>query len=196
MPSLSPDRIARLLEPFLQATPTPDIFFLQLAAYLDLLLKWNARTNLTAIRDAESIVTRHFGESLFLARHLPQNIHTVLDLGSGAGFPGLPLHLLRPDLTVTLAESQHKKAAFLREVVRSLHLSTHVHAGRAESLVGTQHFDVVTLRAVDNMSLAKSIAGQLGTTILILTTKRELGLAAAGSHLPIPQTIDGVLVLS
>ncbi len=196
MPALSLDRISHLLRPFLEAAPfpLPAALFLQLSHYLDLLLKWNARTNLTAIRDPETIVSRHFGESLFLATHLPPDIHTVLDLGSGAGFPGLPLHLLRPDLTVTLAESQGKKAAFLREVIRSLALSTQVHAGRAEDLVGKQRFDVVTLRAVDNMALARHVADRLGTIRLILTSKRDAGNPELGSHIPIPQTSDGILL--
>ena len=196
MPALSPDRIAHLLQPFLKSAPAPlpETLFLQLSLYLDLLLKWNARTNLTAIHDPQAIVTRHFGESLFLACHLPVGVHTILDLGSGAGFPGIPLHLLRPDLTVTLAESQGKKAAFLREAVRSLALSTFVHAGRAEDLVGRQRFDIVTLRAVDNMTLARRLADQLGTSKLILTSTRDAGDARVGSHIPIPQTTDGVLL--
>ncbi len=80
----------------------------KLSLYLDLLLKWNARTNLTAIRDPEEIVRRHFGESLFTAAHLPA-AQTLLDFGSGAGFPGLPIALFLPQLRVTLAESQNKK---------------------------------------------------------------------------------------
>src|ERR1700728_3898680 len=100
MPTLSESAIATLLIPSL--TP-PAAILPQLSAYLDLLLKWNARTNLTAIRDPEEIVRRHFGESLFVARHLPA-CDTLLDLGSGAGFPGIPIQLALPELNVTLAE--------------------------------------------------------------------------------------------
>src|SRR5438067_3390615 len=149
MPTLSEAEIADLLVPYL---PDPPATLLpQLSSYLDLLLKWNARTNLTAIRDPEEIVRRHFGESLFAARHLSleneqllekpeisgpdSDAITLLDLGSGAGFPGLPIALLCPGVQVTLAESQNKKAAFLREVVRSLRLpNAEVWAARAETL--------------------------------------------------------------
>lgn len=122
--------------------------------YLLLLLRWNARTNLTAIRDEEGILRRHFVESIIGARVLPTGIDTLLDFGSGAGFPGVPIALCRPEISVTLAESQGKKAAFLREVCRTLKLSARVHAGRAEKL--SENFDCVVLRAVDRMGEAVS----------------------------------------
>jgi 16S rRNA (guanine527-N7)-methyltransferase len=139
--------------------------------YLALLQKWNAKTNLTAIRDAESILRRHFLESILCARSLPANIATLLDFGSGAGFPGIPIALINIDLKVTLAESQHKKAAFLREAVRSLNLTTSVHSGRAEDL--RQTFDCITLRAVDHMEKAIPAALPLlapGGYLALLTT--------------------------
>jgi 16S rRNA (guanine527-N7)-methyltransferase len=144
-----------ILAPYLGTYRPPVDLYPQLSTYLDLLLKWNARTNLTAIRDPDEIVRRHFGESLFAGVHLAAKLAseaTLLDLGSGAGFPGLPIQLLLPGLQVTLAESQNKKATFLREAVRTLGLPTRVHAARAETL--TSQFDCVTLRAVDHMSAA------------------------------------------
>jgi 16S rRNA (guanine527-N7)-methyltransferase len=157
MSTLSEARIAALLEPYLEsASLQPDIFA-QLSTYLDLLLKWNARTNLTAIREPEEIVRRHFGESLFAGLHLATRLAadaTLLDFGSGAGFPGLPIQLLHPDFRVTLAESQGKKASFLREAVRTLNLATEVWAARAETLPPTRRFGAVTLRAVDHMQQA------------------------------------------
>jgi 16S rRNA (guanine527-N7)-methyltransferase len=139
----------------------PSELYTQLSAYLDLLVKWNARTNLTSIRDPEEMVRRHFGESLFAGVHLGTRLSsgaTVLDFGSGAGFPGLPIQLLHPEFQVTLAESQGKKASFLREVVRTLCLKAEVWAGRVEAMPavdGTpRRFDAVTLRAVDNMQQA------------------------------------------
>ncbi len=179
MPTLTEARIASLLAPYLQPldgcplVAVPPDLFVQLGLYLDLLLRWNERTNLTAVRDAEIIVTRHFGESLLLARLLPPEAVTLLDLGSGAGFPGVPCQLLHPGLRVTLAESQGKKAAFLREVVRHLHLPTRVHAGRAEALSALS-FDVVTLRAVDKMDRALLLAADLGRQVLLLTTTSGL----------------------
>lgn len=128
-------------------------------AYLSLILRWNSRTNLTAIRDPEGILARHFVESIACARALPAGISTLLDFGSGAGLPGLPIALCRPEIAVTLAESQGKKAAFLREAVRTLGIPVAVHAARAEVLRTV--FDCVTLRAVDRMPDAVGAAASL-----------------------------------
>src|SRR5580692_8691345 len=104
-------------------------------AYLALLMRWNARLNLTAIRDEDGILSRHFLESIACARIIPAGAGTLLDFGSGAGFPGIPIALCRPEIAVTLAESQTKKAAFLQEALRILRLaSAKVHAGRGEAL--------------------------------------------------------------
>ncbi len=88
--------------------------------YLILLQRWNARTNLTAIRDEEDILRRHFIECIATAHALPFQAGTLLDFGAGAGFPGIPIALCCPEIHVTLAESQGKKTAFLREAVRTL----------------------------------------------------------------------------
>lgn len=187
MPTLSQDHIACLLAPYLTATEPPPELFAQLSTYLDLLLKWNARTNLTAIRDPEAIVQRHFGESLFAGIHLTSRLApgaALLDFGSGAGFPGLPIQLLRPDLHVTLAESQGKKASFLREVIRALGLRTEVWADRVEAMPSTagspRQFDAVTLRAVDQMEKALAEArlrvrpgGLLVTLVTALPPKAD-----------------------
>jgi 16S rRNA (guanine527-N7)-methyltransferase len=101
--------------------------------YLSLLLRWNARVNLTAIRDEEGILRRHFVESIACSRALPAGIRTLLDFGSGAGFPGIPIALCRPEIAVTLAESQGKKAAFLREAVRQLGIGAKQSADRLVS---------------------------------------------------------------
>ena len=130
----------------------------QLEAFLALLLQWNARINLTSVRDPESIVRRHFAESLFAAEHVPQNAATLLDFGSGAGFPGIPIAIARPHLTVTLAESQGKKAAFLREAVRTLGLRAEVWPSRVEQMPAERVFDAVILRAVDKMPHACKLA--------------------------------------
>jgi 16S rRNA (guanine527-N7)-methyltransferase len=98
--------------------------------YLSLLLRWNARVNLTAIRDQEGILRRHFVESIACARALPAGVRSLLDFGSGAGFPGIPIALCRPEIAVTLAESQGKKAAFLREAVRQLGLADRASGAR------------------------------------------------------------------
>jgi 16S rRNA (guanine527-N7)-methyltransferase len=173
MSTLSLSRIAELLRPY-SVEYDPGALE-SLSAFLDLLVKWNARTNLTAIRDPEEIVRRHFGESLFVARYLPA-CSTLLDLGSGAGFPGLPIQIARPGLNVTLAESQNKKASFLREAVRTLGLTTEVWGSRAEELSDDRRFDVVTLRAVDRPVDALKLARErviAGGTVAHLTVGEE-----------------------
>lgn len=129
--------------------------------YLELLLRWNARLNLTAVRSPEEMIRRHFVESAFAAGRLPESIFTLLDFGSGAGFPGIPIALCRSETQVTLAESQSKKAAFLHEAVRVLGLQCEVYAGRVENLPLGQLFDAVTVRAVDKMSAAGKRRGAI-----------------------------------
>ena len=98
----------------------------QFLAYFTVLLRWNAQLNLTAIREPEQIIQRHFVECAFAAQHLPWDVATLLDYGSGAGLPGIPIAICRPEIRVTLAESQGKKASFLREAARSC---GHFHRG-------------------------------------------------------------------
>jgi 16S rRNA (guanine527-N7)-methyltransferase len=173
-------------------------------AYAALLLRWNDRTNLTAIRDEDGVISRHFVESIACARLLPAGIESLLDFGSGAGFPGIPIALCRPEIAVTLAESQGKKAAFLREAVRILGLSTKVHSARAESL--TTRFDCVTLRAVDRMDKAVQLASRLvspGGCLALMTTGSELPIleAAAGQSwtwdkpIPLPEGDNKLLAI-
>jgi 16S rRNA (guanine527-N7)-methyltransferase len=143
--------------------------------YFSLILRWNARVNLTAIRDEEGIRKRHFVESIACARALPAGLGTLLDFGSGAGFPGIPIVLCRPEIVVTLAESQGKKAAFLQEAIRVLGITAKVHSGRAEALHTV--FDCVTLRAVDRMERAVQGAARLvrpGGWLALMTTGKEL----------------------
>lgn len=186
--SLTESQIAELLAPYLPGIPAG--ILAQILKYLDLLLKWNARTNLTAIRDPRQIVQRHFGESLFAGRHLGPETRTLLDLGSGAGFPGLPIALHRPEIAVTLAESQSKKASFLREAVRTLGVqNVEVWAGRAESMPADRRFDTVTLRAVDNMPAAIAAAAPCAAREILLLASAPPGLPsefALQSPIPMP----------
>lgn len=174
-------------------------------AYLALLLRWNARVNLTAIREEEGILARHFVESIACARALPGGIGTLLDFGSGAGFPGIPIAICRPEITVTLAESQGKKAAFLQEALRTLGLKTRVHTGRAESLA--VRFDCVTLRSVDQMEAAVRAAAKLvgrGGWLAPMTTGTDVKAvqAAAGegwswqAPVSLPGGTDRILALA
>ncbi len=174
----------------------------QLDVFLALLMQWNARINLTAVRNAESIVRRHFAESLFAAGHVPAGTATLLDFGSGAGFPGIPIGIARPEVAVTLAESQGKKAAFLREAVRTLGLRAEVWAGRVEEMPKERVFDAVTLRAVDKMPQACRFAvprvaagGWLGVFTTRATESALDGLAEIRwtAALPIPGSRQEIL---
>lgn len=171
-------------------------------AYLALIVKWNARMNLTAIRDPAEIVQRHFAECVFAAQHLPANVTTLMDFGSGAGLPGVPIAICRPEIGVTLAESQGKKAAFLREAVRTLDLTAEVWDRRVEQMPPQRVFDAVTLRAVDKMMGACAAAvprlAPDGTLMVFATRKTDAALdGLAGvqwqQDLPVPGSEHGFL---
>lgn len=153
--------------------------------YIELIVRWNSRMNLTAIREVDAIIDRHIVECIACGNALPHGIGSLLDYGSGAGFPGIPIAICRPEIDVTLVESQGKKAAFLQEAVRTLGLGVKVHPGRGEDI--ETHFDCVAMRAVDRMQTAIDAASKLvrpGGWLAILTTKAELakGKAAGGSE--------------
>ncbi len=118
LPSLAV--IRRALEEF--RLPAYDDQVLQIRDYIKILLSWNHKVNLTAIRDPLDILYRHFCESMFAGICVPIERGRLADVGTGAGFPGLPLKILRPGLQVFLIEANLKKAAFLAEVIRMLGL--------------------------------------------------------------------------
>ena len=206
--TMDPARIAELLRPFLAGPPAnsavhhsknpsdeePAVLshsqLQSISTYIDILVRWNTRINLTAIRDPEDIVTRHFGESLFAARILfpvPSSVSSVpsvvkgvgvaaADIGSGAGFPGLPLKLWAPHISLTLIESNHKKSAFLKEVTRALTLTdVNIQNARAETL--TSRYSVVTLRAVERfesiLPTAAALVAPAGRLALLIGSAQE-----------------------
>ena len=125
----------------------------QLQRYRALLLEWNQRFNLTAITDDEGIVLRHFVDSLMVLKVLPERPLRLIDVGTGPGFPGIPLKIARADLTVTVMDSVAKKVKFCDEVIRQLGLKAiRAEQGRAEEVAHQpayrEQFDVVTARAV------------------------------------------------
>ena len=273
---MNPARIVELLDPFLRAPLTPlgsiaipkdchsepakageepaalsSAQLQSISTYIDILIRWNARINLTAIRDPEDIVPRHFGESLFAARHLfpdgraagrraafdtsrgraalqgrvtsqeqsgasapepvanDQRLATndvrVADLGSGAGFPGLPIKLWEPTIALTLIESNHKKAAFLREVTRALTLTdVNIQNARAETLTST--FDVVTLRAVEHfqaiLSTAAALVAPTGHLALLISATQQDQACALLPHFtwsspaPVPHSRSRILLIA
>jgi len=118
----------------------------QLMQYVALLQKWNRTYNLTAVRDPLEMVTQHLLDSLVVVPHLAGA--TVADVGSGAGLPGIPLAIARPDWRLTLNDANQKKAAFLRQAVIELGLkNAEVHEGRVESWQPASRFAVVISRA-------------------------------------------------
>jgi 16S rRNA (guanine527-N7)-methyltransferase len=136
-----------------------------LEAHYSLLLKWNKTINLTSIRGIEEIVERHYCESIFLGLNVPAKPVRIADIGSGAGFPGIPVAVLRPDCTVTLIEAHHRKSVFLREASRKL-VNVRVLSKRAEEV--TERFDVVISRAVSYQDLALSL-GKLASNSILLS---------------------------
>ena len=123
---------------------------LQIQQYTELLLRWNEKVNLTAIRDPLEVLYRHFCESMYGAVVIPVEKCRLADVGSGGGFPGIPLKIIRPELDLYLVESNVKKATFLTEVVRELSLqSVRVLVSRYEELhEEIAPVDVVCSRAV------------------------------------------------
>ena len=249
---MDPARIAELLEPFLgpaneQPLTTSDLD--HISTYIDILVRWNARINLSAIRDPEDIVPRHFGESIFAARHLfppPSSVSSVVraldpvycvppaypdagrmvsaldsvspvssvvnaldslaDIGSGAGFPGLPIKLWAPQLRLILIESNHKKATFLREVTRALTLTNvDIQTTRAETLPPAS-FGVVTLRAVERfetiLPTAAALVAPAGRLALLIssaqfdTARTTLPTLTWANPIPVPLSRNRVLAIA
>lgn len=198
----SPDRIRQLLVPFgLQPTP---VQIEQISCYLDVLLRWNHKINLTAVRDPQECVTRHFGESLFVSKHLEMQ-GSLLDIGSGPGFPGLALKIAFPVLSITLLEPVAKKRAFLKEAARTCAFAqVEVRAERLEQFaeqVSGRAFDLATMRAVGGLETLVPLAGRCikpgGSVLLWLTRDQapqlrsiETGLTWS-APLPIPLTRTG-----
>lgn len=137
----------------------------QLSRHYDLLTSWNRVLNLTGVRSLEEAVERHYCESIFAACHLPEGAATVADIGSGAGFPGIPIAILRQDCTVALIEAHQRKAVFLREATRD-QANIRVLAMRAEDVVG--HFDWVVSRAVRYVDISGDLK-RLGRNAEVLT---------------------------
>ncbi len=136
----------------------------QLQRHFQLLQSWNKVLNLTGLDSVEDIVERHFGESLFLGAHLPGGNLSIVDVGSGAGFPGVPVAVLRPECPVTLIESHQRKSVFLREAVRELP-NVRVLAERAED-VGDR-FDWALVRAVKFVNIQEALK-ELATNVAFL----------------------------
>lgn len=132
-----------------------------LLEYLALLARWNATYNLTAIRDPREMLAKHLLDSLAMQPFV-RGLHTLADLGTGPGLPGIPLAIATPSLQVTLVESNGKKARFLREAVRQLKLSNvQVAESRIEAFRPDATFDAITARALATLPLILQLGGHL-----------------------------------
>ena len=164
-----------------------------LFAHFELMRRWNPKLNLTSCIDLEAAALRHYAESLFLGSFLPKSMKTAVDMGSGAGFPGFPVAVLRAEFSVLLVESDQRKAAFLREA-SDFAKNVRVRAVRAETL--TDAVDAVIGRAVvpkDILAVADRISVWFG--ILASCSDAE---AIAGSRdcqvAPLPWDPDSVAI--
>lgn len=197
--------LLRLVRDFVPVEDLDETLVQAIAAHLALLERWNQKMNLTAVRSAEQMVTRHFGESLFAARQLlsRQDSCSILDLGSGAGFPGLPLKYWASTASLTLVEGHGKKATFLREVCRvnQLH-GVEVVEQRAESL--SRQANLVTMRAVEQFAAMLPVAIQFvapgGRLALWLGTAQQaqiVDLLGAGTvhTIPLPEARQRILLV-
>lgn len=133
----------------------------QFKKYLSLLQEWNEKMNLTAIVDEEEAIEKHFYDSIYSSKEFKYDDQSLLDLGSGAGFPGVPLKIVFPNLFVTLLEPTTKRVTFLNEVIKELGLKGIVTVNaRAEDYVKEvrEYYDIVTARAVANMQVLMELA--------------------------------------
>lgn len=203
---ISNENILELLEPY--GFETNQSMISGIRKYISLLLRWNERVSLTTVTDPAEIVKFHFGESLFALSAVPISDGRLADVGSGAGFPGLPLAMANVSLHVTLIESDTKKATFLSEAIRELNLTNvSVVRGRMEELPSDPSgFDFITARAIgqhekllkwsadrlsdpgkvvmwlgesDSMRLAKAPGWQWATALHIPGSKRRFLLAGS-----------------
>lgn len=165
--------IAGILRPYVR-NPLSDSQLSSIATYLALLKKWNQTIPLTSIEEDTEIVARHFGESLFAGSVISMEAGRLADVGSGAGFPGIPLKIASPGLHVTLMEPNAKKCAFLREVQAVLGLSdVEVMRSRYEDFgAASTQFDFVCSRALGGyrhlMQWSKGVLKAQGYTVLWL----------------------------
>ena len=202
--SVSLETIAATLAPFHVGLSDSQLSAIQ--SYLMLLLSWNGRMNLTAIQDPLEILTRHFGESLFAASFLKLEKSRLADVGTGPGFPGLPLKIVCPSIKLTLIESNLKKLAFLTEIVQKLHLTgVEIIKKRFEEIVpATQGFDFVCSRALGAFPVflpwARAALAPDGSIMMWLGTDESIRLARRkeflwGQPVPMPDSKRRVILL-
>lgn len=128
----------------------------QFNIYCETLLEYNQHTNLTAIKNSEEVYLKHFYDSLTLLKTIDFNtINSLLDIGSGAGFPGMVIKIIYPNISITLLDSNHKKTDFLSYLSQKLNLEVNIYNIRAEEFINNnrESFDIVTSRAVASLPI-------------------------------------------
>ena len=133
----------------------------QLKEYASFLLEYNQHTNLTAIRDINEVYLKHFYDSLTIVKAINlKEVNTVLDIGTGPGFPGMVLKIIYPHLQITLMDSNNKKIGFLNALAKELNLNVEIIYGRAEEFIVNrrEYYDVVTSRAVASLDILAELS--------------------------------------
>ncbi|HYC44570.1 MAG TPA: 16S rRNA (guanine(527)-N(7))-methyltransferase RsmG [Burkholderiales bacterium] len=173
----------------------PDAAQTKLLAYIALIEKWNRVYNLTAIREPEKMLSHHVLDSLAVAPHLAGG--TVLDVGSGAGLPGIPLAIARPELAVTLLEANHKKAAFMKQALIELGLSeVEIAAERVEAWSASRQFDVVISRAFSDLAEFVTLAARHCSDNGTLAAMKGVYPYEELAQLPAPYEMTAVIPLT
>lgn len=160
--------LRKRINPIYELSPTQ---LNQLEQHYNLLIRWNKVLNLTGLREVEEIVERHYCESIFLGAHLPLGALSIGDVGSGAGFPGVPIAIVRPECKVSLIESHRRKSVFLREATRELE-NVQVLAERMENI--RTRFDWVVCRGVLFSEIEGPVSA-ISARIAILGTEQPTG---------------------
>ena len=174
---------------------TQDQIKIQFSSYLDLLVKWNKKINLTSEKTAQEILKRHIFDSLQYCRTVLPN-DRIIDIGSGAGFPGIPLKIMYPNLNITLVESQRKRCSFLDVVIHQLNFKKIIIINeRAEEISPANIVDVVILRAISDINsclkLATRFLGKGGKVVLKKAPEEKINPILEGFSLSQEQVVVG-----
>ena len=129
----------------------------QFDIYYKTLIEWNEKMNLTALTELEDVYFKHFLDSIYLAKSLPLESQSLLDVGSGAGFPSIPLKIIFPTLRVTIIDALKKRIGFLEHLTNLLDIEVNLIHGRAEEFKKKESFDIVTARAVANLNMLSEL---------------------------------------
>ncbi len=129
----------------------------QFMKYYEILIEWNSKINLTAITDFDDVFIKHFYDSLCLVKGIKLTNQSLLDVGSGAGFPSIPLKIVYEDLEITIIDSLNKRINFLKLLTKELNINAKLIHGRAEEHKSRDYYNLVTARAVSNLQVLSEL---------------------------------------